>query len=126
MVLCSQEGPEYKMVSKRGLAILIDTWKTTRSLAAYFGMIWKHLTVCEPDHVFIISFSEKDSVLKACCDLGTRRTQKGSVAKGRVRGSGLLTLLLSFSLGFFSQSLQCVFVYMYGGGERAGSGRLCW
>lgn len=98
-----------KMVSKRGLAILIDTLKMTRSLAAYFGMIWKHLTICEPDHVFIISFSEKDSVLKACCDLGTCCSQKGSVGKERVRGSGLLTLPLSFLLGFFSQSLRCVF-----------------
>lgn len=104
-----------KMVSKRGLAILTDTLKMTRSLAAYFGMIWKHLTICEPDHVFIISFSEKDSVLKACCDLGTCCSQKGSVVKQRVRGSGLLTLPLSFPLGFFSQSLRCVFcVHVWG------------
>ena len=69
------------MVSGEGLAILRHTLKATRNLATYFGTIWSHLSVSIPDHVFIISFSKKDSILKACRDLETYPIQRGSVAK---------------------------------------------
>ena len=89
----------------------------TRSLATYFGMIWKHLIVCEPDHVFIISFFEKDSVLKTCCDLGTRHTQKGSWWRKQWRVLVCWLCLSLFPLASSQKAFTVSFVYVYGVGD---------
>ena len=66
-----------------------------------------------PNHVFIISSSKKDSILKARCELWTCRTQRGPVAEEMYRGLfWLLSLpfLLGLSSSQASQIVSCLCV----------------